>query len=85
VQWPFGAIWYGHQMVGTEGLPAAVTVKLIATAAEHFAADAVGAGVNFKDGISDVCVVLDGHAFEKRIASGAGSGGELRAHVSIIC
>ena len=58
-------------MVGTEGLPAAVTVKLVATCAEECAAIGIGAGAHFENGAAAVLIEFEWKAFKKRLAVGA--------------
>jgi hypothetical protein len=60
-------------MIGAEKLAASVAVELIATGAEHLAACGIGTGADFQEGVAAVFVVFDWEAFEKRVASGAGS------------
>ena len=72
-----GSIRYRDQVIGTEELAASVAMKLIATGAQHLAAIGVGARPDFEKGIAAVFVVFDRKALEKRIAGGAGRGGEL--------
>ena len=67
-------------MIGAEKLAASVAVELIATGAEHLAADGIGAGADFQEGIPAVLVILDRKSLEQRVASRAGRGGELPFH-----
>jgi hypothetical protein len=59
-------------------------VKLIAAGTEHLAADGIGAGVYFEEGVSAIFVVLDGKALEKSVAGGAGGGSKGWSHGFII-
>jgi hypothetical protein len=58
-------------VVGAKGLPAAVTVELIAAGAEEFAAIGIGARPHFENGAAAVLAEFQGKAFKKRLAIGA--------------
>src|ERR1017187_10217459 len=83
VQGRLGSIRHRHQVVDAERLAASVAMELIAAGAEHLAASR--AGVHFEKDVSAVFVVFDREAFEKRVASGAGSEVELCPHISMVC
>jgi hypothetical protein len=67
-------------VIGTEKLTAAVAVELVAAGAEHLAAGGIGTRTNLEECIAAVFVVFDRKALEKRVAGGAGSGGESVSH-----
>jgi hypothetical protein len=79
-----GAIGHGDEVIDAECLAASVAMELVAAGAEHLAAGGGGTGANFEEGIAAIFVVFDWKALEKRVAGGAGSGGELAFHISII-
>jgi hypothetical protein len=72
-------------VVGAECLAASIAVELVAAGAQHLAAGGVSTRADFEEGIAAVFVVLDRRAIEKCVAAGAGSGGEFRSHIEIIC
>ena len=51
---------------------------------KHLAAGWARARADFEERVAAVFVVLDRQPLEKRVASGAGSGGEMHFHVHII-
>ena len=55
-------------MVGAEGLPAAVTVELIATGAEECAAGGFGARPHFENSAAAVLIEFEREAFKERLA-----------------
>jgi hypothetical protein len=68
-------------VVGAEGLPASIAVKLITTGTKELAADRIGARVRFQRGVPAIFVVLDRNPLNDRVAVGAGGGSELLSHV----
>jgi hypothetical protein len=78
------AIRHGDQVIGTERLTASVTVELVATGTEHFAACGIRTRADFEQCVAAVFVVIDREALEQGIAGGAGSRGEFRSHGDII-
>ena len=81
---PISAIRHGDQVIGAEGFTTTVAVELRAAGTEKLAAGVLSAGVNFEECVATIFVVLDRKALENRVASGAGSGSELRFHEHII-
>ena len=80
VQRSFRAVFYRYQVIGAEGVAAAVTGELIAAWAQQLAAGPC-AGFDFQQGIArSVFVVVDRKTFKEGIAGGAGSAGELLSH-----
>ena len=61
-----------------------IAVELVTAGAEELAAEWIGAGVNFEEGVRGVFVGFDRKALEKRVAIGAGGRSESRLHDVII-
>jgi hypothetical protein len=59
-------------------------MELIAAGAEELATGGVRARADLKEGVAAVFVVFDRKALKKRLASGAGSRGELAFHEYMI-
>jgi hypothetical protein len=71
-------------VVGAERVAASVAVELVAAGTQQFAADGIGAGVDFQECVPAVFVVLDRKALEESIAGGAGDRSESVLHRFII-
>jgi len=71
-------------VVGAERLAASIAVELVTAGAKHLAARGIGTGPNLQEGVAAIFVVLEREAFEKRVASGAGSGSKLLFHISML-